>query len=96
MESHPHPVCEACGMEMQIRYPWTDYLLDIHHLLPLASTIAITWRGTSLADIVGICPSCHRAIHIYYRQWLKANGQEDFTSKHEAARVFHLAKKEIA
>jgi hypothetical protein len=96
IESHPHPVCEACGMEMQIRYPWTDYLLDIHHLLPLATAIAITGNGTSLSDIIGICPSCHRAVHVYYKQWLKANDKDDFASKGEATDVFCLAKKEIA
>lgn len=93
---NPHPVCCACGADMSSRYPWTDYMLDIHHLLPLSSTVAISTRGTSLADIVGLCPSCHRAIHIYYRKWLKANNQGDFNSKKEAHDVFIQATKEIA
>lgn len=93
---NPHPVCCACGADMSKRYPWTDYMLDIHHLLPLASTVAISSRGTSLADIVGLCPSCHRAIHMYYRKWLKANEQLDFNSKQEAHDVFLQATKEIA
>lgn len=93
---NPHPVCCACGTDMSSRYPWTDYMLDIHHLLPLSSTVAISTRGTSLADIVGLCPSCHRAIHMYYRKWLKANNQGDFNSKQEAHDVFIQATKEIA
>lgn len=93
---NPHPVCCACGTDMSQRYPWTDYMLDIHHLLPLASSVAISSKGTSLADIVGLCPSCHRAVHMYYRKWLKATGQSDFNSKQEAHDVFVQATKEIA
>lgn len=93
---NPHPVCCACGADMCKRYPWTDYMLDIHHLLPLSSAVAISSSGTSLADIVGLCPSCHRAVHMYYRKWLKANEQIDFKSKQEACDVFLQATKEIA
>lgn len=93
---NPVPHCRACGTDMNVRYPWTEYLLEIHHLLPLSSTVAITGKGTSLADIVGLCPSCHRAVHMYYRQWLKANDQSDFISKQEAHDVFMQATREIA
>ena len=93
---HPTPICCACGTDMSIRYPWTDYMLDIHHLLPLSSSVSISSHGTSLADIVGLCPSCHRAVHMYYRKWLKANEQGDFNSKQEAHDVFMQATKEIA
>ncbi|MBE6951222.1 MAG: HNH endonuclease [Ruminococcaceae bacterium] len=93
---YPTPVCCACGTDMSRRYPWTDYMLDIHHLLPLSSTVAISSKGTSLADIVGLCPSCHRAVHMYYRKWLKANNQADFTSKKEAHDVYLQATKEIS
>lgn len=96
MQVNSTPVCCACGTDMSIRYPWTDYMLDIHHLLPLASTVAISPHGTSLADIVGLCPSCHRAVHMYYRKWLKTNEQSDFISKQEAYDVFLQATKEIA
>lgn len=92
---NPHPVCRACGADMSKRYPWTDYMLDIHHLLPLSSSVAISGSGTSLKDIVGLCPSCHRAVHMYYRKWLKANGQTDFCSRKEAYAVFLQATKEI-
>ena len=93
---NPHPICCACETDMSNKYPWTEYMLDIHHLLPLASTVAISSKGTSIDDIVGLCPSCHRAVHMYYRKWLKANNQADFTSKKEAHEVYIQATKEIA
>lgn len=94
---HNHaPVCGMCKMDMSIKYPWTDYMLDIHHLLPLSSSIAITTKGTSLSDIVGLCPTCHRSIHIYYTKWLKRSGQDDFRSRTEALDVYLSAIKEIA
>ena len=81
---------------MSKRYPWTDFLLDIHHISPLSSTVAISSHGTSIADIVGLCPSCHRAVHVYYKMWLKANNQTDFVSKAEAHDVYLQATKEIS
>ena len=95
-QMNPVPHCCACGIDMNIRYPWTDYMLEIHHLLPLSSTVAISNKGTSLADIVGLCPSCHRAVHIYYKKWLKLNKQTDFKSRQEAYDVFVEATMEIA
>lgn len=93
---HNHtPICGMCKMDVSIKYPWTDYMLDIHHLLPLSSSIAITTKGTSLSDIVGLCPTCHRSIHIYYIKWLKRNGQDDFLSHTEAMDVYLSAIKEI-
>jgi predicted HNH restriction endonuclease len=83
-------------MNVADKYPWTDYMLDIHHLLPLSSSVAITTKGTSLNDIVGLCPSCHRSIHIYYTKWLKYAGQDDFSSRAEAMDVYLTAIKEIA
>jgi len=91
--AHPEPVCTACEEHMQHKYPWSGYMLDVHHLLPLASAIK---EGTTLSDLVGLCPSCHRAIHAYYRKWLKANHQSDFVSKQEAMSVYLEAVREIA
>lgn len=96
IEQNGCPVCYMCKADMSIKYPWTEYMIDIHHLLPLSSSVAITPKGTSLEDIVGLCPSCHRSIHIYYRMWLKKNHQDDFNSKKEAIEVFMMAAKEIA
>ncbi len=95
-QANPTPICCACGEDMSKHYPWTDYMLDVHHLLPLSSSVRISSRGTSLADLVGLCPSCHRAIHMYYRKWLKKQGKEDFQSREEAYEVFVQATKEIA
>ena len=95
-EQNQRPICAMCQMDVSLKYPWTDYMLDIHHLLPLSSSIAITARGTSLSDIIGLCPTCHRSIHIYYTKWLKKNGQDDFLSHAEAMDVYLAAVKEIA
>lgn len=90
------PICDMCQMRVADKYPWTGYMLDIHHLLPLSSSIAITAKGTSISDIVGLCPTCHRSIHIYYSKWLKRMGQDDFSSRDEAMGVYLSAVKEIA
>ena len=96
MEQNRQPVCNMCAMDVALKYPWTDYMLDIHHLLPLSSSIAITTKGTSLNDIVGLCPSCHRSIHVYYAKWLKRSGLDDFRTRAEAMDVYCSALKEIA
>ncbi len=93
---HERPICFACEMDTSIKYPWTDYLLEIHHLLPLSSAIKISTKGTSLDDVVGLCPTCHRAIHSFYKKWLNENNVKDFKSKAEAKDVFLMAKREIA
>jgi predicted HNH restriction endonuclease len=95
-EQNRNPVCDMCRMNVADKYPWTDYMLDIHHLLPLSSSVAITTNGTSLNDIVGLCPSCHRSIHIYYTKWLRRVGQDDFSSRAEAMDIYMAAIKEIA
>lgn len=95
LEQNPQPICLMCGTNMIKKYPWTEYMLDIHHLLPLSSSVAISTKGTSLEDIVGLCPTCHRSIHAYYRQWLKRHNQEDFESKEQAREVFKCATEEV-
>lgn len=92
---HPDPTCAACDMHVKEKYPWADYMLDLHHLLPLSSVVRISNMGTSLKDLVGLCPSCHRAIHTYYRKWLKANNQDDFINKQEAMAVYLEAVRGI-
>ena len=96
IQLHPEPICDACKSNIKERYPWTDYMLDLHHLLPLSSVVKTLETGTSLSDMVGLCPSCHRAIHSYYSKWLKENSIEDFRSKKEAMEVYLNAIKEIA
>lgn len=96
IQLHPEPICDACKINIKTKYPWVDYMLDLHHLLPLSSVVRTVVTGTSLDDIVGLCPSCHRAIHSYYSKWLKSNSQEDFKSKKEAMQVYLEAIREIA
>jgi len=50
---------------------------------------------TSVKDIVGLCPSCHRATHKYYGSWFKANRVKDFRSYDEARHVYAEARRSI-
>lgn len=92
---NPDPICDMCTFNMRIRYPWTDNLLEIHHLLPLSSAITVTSEGTSLEDIVGLCPNCHRSVHIFYRRWFENNSARNFSSKAPAREVYQAAKEAI-
>ena len=94
-ELHPAAVCDACRLDVKRRYPWTENILELHHLLPLSSTILVGGTTTSLDDMVPLCPNCHKSIHIYYRQKLKDWGVDDFGSRKMAADVYRLAKGEI-
>lgn len=93
--AHPKLVCDACGMDVKYRYPWTENILELHHVLPLCATISVNGTTTLLEDMVPLCPSCHRSVHIYYRQKLAEWGIEDFGSKKMAHDVYNLAKMEI-
>lgn len=92
---HPDPVCDACRLDSRRRYPWTDNILELHHILPLSATILVNGTTTSLEDMVALCPNCHKSIHIYYRRKLRDWGVEDFGSKKMARDVYQLAKGEI-
>jgi len=94
-EKHPQVRCDMCALEPRKRYPWTDNLLDIHHLLPLASGVAVTLAGTSLADIVPLCPNCHRSVHAFYKNWLNARQATDFKNTAEARAVYGEAKQNV-
>lgn len=85
-------LCDMCGQNYHKIYPWTDNILEVHHLLPLSSALLITPTGTSLDDIVALCPNCHRSVHSYYKKWLNSASQEDFQSKEEASKVYQRAK----
>jgi len=80
---------------MKIRYPWTLNLLEIHHILPLSSSLAMSSKGTSLEDVVPLCPTCHRSVHNYYKVWLNGSSKVDFTDKLEASEVYSEAKRLI-
>lgn len=93
--AHPELVCDACKINVKTRYPWTDNILELHHILPLCATINVNGTTTTLDDMVPLCPSCHKSVHIYYRQKLTEWGIEDFGSKKMARDVYNLAKMEI-
>jgi len=96
LEQNPHPICDACAKNMQLVYPWTENILELHHILPLSSNLVITTRGTSLSDLVGLCPNCHKSIHVYYRNWLNYKGVEDFSTRDEATHLYQEIKDLIA
>jgi len=56
---------------------------------------SITGEGTSLEDIVGLCPNCHRSVHVYYKRWFERSSINDFLSKDEAREVYQSAKEAI-
>lgn len=93
IKMNPSPVCNVCGENMHIVYPWTENMLEVHHICPLSSYDGQDNRTTTLEDVVGICPSCHRAIHLFYKQYLSTKNKSDFTSKEEANEVYLNAKK---
>lgn len=95
-DDNPSAVCDFCGTDTQGDYPWADRVLDIHHLLPLCSGTRTTKKGTALDDLVANCPTCHRAVHRYYGQWLKDRGQKDFSDAAEARAVYEEAKQKYA
>ncbi len=90
----PH-ICDMCSMDTARQYPWADRLIELHHLLPLNSPVRVDAKATSTKDIVGICPSCHRATHKFYSKWLKDNDLLDFQSQDEARHVYAKAKQEV-
>lgn len=92
---HPNAVCDACRLDLRQRYPWTDNLLELHHVLPLSTPILANGTTTLLDDMVALCPNCHKSIHVFYRKRLKEWGVSDFGSKKMAQDVYRLAKGEM-
>ncbi len=91
----PPYLCHICGLDAKRVYPWTDNILEVHHLLPLCSGVTVSGDGTSLDDVVGLCPNCHKSIHTYYKIWLNDRGREDFSSRQEAKMVYSEAKDRV-
>jgi len=89
-------LCDMCRADLDARYPWTDNMLELHHLLPLSAAIAIDGRGTCLVDVEPVCPNCHKSVHIYYRTYLESQGSEDFISKAQARDVYSEARRAIS
>lgn len=91
-EHNSTTICDFCGINTQRAYPWADNVIDLHHLLPLASGTRVIATGTAFDDIRAICPTCHRAVHKYYSSWLSNNTKKDFEDKKEALGVYQEAK----
>jgi predicted HNH restriction endonuclease len=91
---HAH-VCRMCQLDTAKKYPWTAHVIEIHHLLPLSSPIRVEKNITSLKDLVGLCPSCHRAIHKFYSKWFTKMNMKDFSSYEQAMDVYNFAKSQV-
>lgn len=93
--ARPTVICDVCEMNTARTYPWTERVMDLHHLLPLSSGTRVEAAGTTFADLVPVCPSCHRAIHRFYDRWLDVNNRQDFEDRDEAVSVYQNMKSEF-
>lgn len=91
-ESRPTAICDFCETDTGAAYPWTENVIDLHHLLPLSSGVRVEDGATSLDDVVPVCPTCHRAVHKYYSIWLDRNDRSDFESIEESKETYLEAK----
>jgi predicted HNH restriction endonuclease len=94
-ENYPDKICDMCSLDSDFKYPWVDNILELHHILPLSSSIRVESYGTLLEDIRPLCPSCHRGTHIYYRKWLEEKELYDFRNKKEAWDIYTEAKEQV-
>ncbi|KIN72678.1 HNH endonuclease [Sulfitobacter guttiformis] len=94
-KAYPSAICDFCDTDTSTSYPWVERILDVHHLLPLCSGARTSKTGTMLDDLVAVCPTCHRGVHRYYDQWLKASSQKDFLDADQAKMVYDKAKVEF-
>lgn len=88
-------VCRMCNTDTVAKYPWTKHVIELHHLLPLSSPVRVENLKTSLSDLVGLCPSCHRATHRYHSIWFRSNGVNDFGSHAQAKMVYEEVKMKV-
>lgn len=91
---HAH-VCRMCELDTAHKYPWATHVIELHHLLPLSSPIRVEQNITSLKDLVGLCPSCHRATHKFYSKWFSETKMKDFSSYEQAMDVYNSAKAQV-
>lgn len=89
---NPTTSCDFCVRDTKSEFPWSDRILDIHHVLPLCSGTRSDKGGTILGDLVAICPTCHQAVHRFYTRWLKEQGKKDFVDAVEARAIYNQAK----
>jgi hypothetical protein len=72
-------VCECKPAEVYGQF--AKQCLDVHHLLPLAGDKE-NRSATKLSDVVLLCPTCHRALHMFENPgaWLKFKRRCSFLS----------------
>lgn len=88
-------LCDVCETEVADRYPWLSNLIEVHHILPLSSPLHVDKGGTSMDDLVGLCPNCHRATHAFYRSELSGKNLIDFESNEHAREVYSVVKSQF-
>ena len=88
-------LCDVCETEVANRYPWLSNLIEVHHILPLSSPLHVDRAGTSMQDLVGLCPNCHRATHALYRSELAEQKLVDFRSEDHAKEVYSKVKSQF-
>jgi hypothetical protein len=93
--ARPTPICDVCRLETAKSYPWAEQVLDIHHLLPLSSGTRVEENSTTFDDLVPVCPTCHKATHRFYDNWLARMNHKDFRSRGEALTVYNSMKREF-
>lgn len=50
-------ICQSCGFKLSVA---GRFVIECHHLEPLA----LGQRETKLEDLVSLCPTCHRIVHM--------------------------------
>src|SRR5262249_42762355 len=45
-ETDKPEVCDMCSMDTPGQYPWTEHVIELHHLLPLSSPVRVE-KGTT-------------------------------------------------
>jgi hypothetical protein len=88
-------LCDVCLLDTAATYPWTERVLDLHHLLPLCSGTRVKESGTTFDDLVPVCPSCHRAVHRFYDRWLRQERLRDFPNEQQARAVYQELKQQF-
>ena len=56
--------CMICGLKpLDVYGPFAEKCLDVHHLKPLGAG-GTKRSATTLRDVILVCPTCHRALHM--------------------------------
>ncbi len=48
---NPTAICDVCTLDTLKTYPWTERVIDLHHLLPLSSGTRVEATGTTFVDL---------------------------------------------